>query len=72
MINVHMCNVYHLFTTLFIGNFSPGEENGTIIKKSSQDESLALQRLMDDVLRPHVPEFKREIVKESDGECVCI
>ncbi len=55
---------------LCVGNFTPGEENGTIIKKSSLDESLALQRLMDDVLRQHVPEFKREIMKESDGKHV--
>ena len=50
-----------------LGNFTPGEENGTIIKKSSQDESSALQRLMDDVLRQHVPEFKKEIMKETEG-----
>ena len=51
-----------------IGNFKPGDENGTIIKKSSPDEAKALQRLMDDIARPFVPEFKRQYTENS--ECI--
>jgi 1D-myo-inositol-triphosphate 3-kinase len=50
------------------GNFSPGEENGTIIKKSSCDEAKALSLLMNDALRPFVPEYRRDFVKNS--ECI--
>lgn len=48
------------------GNFSPGEENGTIIKKSSKDEAQALKKLMDDVLRPCVPEYRKETCSEGE------
>ncbi|XP_019851731.1 PREDICTED: inositol-trisphosphate 3-kinase A-like isoform X2 [Amphimedon queenslandica] len=48
------------------GNFSPGEENGTIIKKSSADEARALKSLMDDVVRPYVPEFRREYTRDAE------
>ena len=45
----------------------PGDENGTIMKKSDSNENNALQKLMSDELRPFVPEFKK--VVEKDGNC---
>lgn len=45
----------------------PGEENGTIMKKSDCNENSALQKLMSDELRPFVPEFKKVVTK--DGNC---
>ena len=45
----------------------PGDENGTIMKKSDTNENNALQKLMSDELRPFVPEFKK--VVEKDGNC---
>ena len=38
-----------------------------MLKKCSKMESTALKTLMLDILKPHVPEFKREV--ETDGEC---
>lgn len=49
-----------------LGNFLPGEENGTIMKKSSDKERSCLRKLMDDSLRDFVPEFRREV--EHKGE----
>ena len=50
------------------GNFAPGSDNGTIMKKSDENEWNALKALMDDVLRPFVPEFKR--VLQKDGHSI--
>ena len=49
-----------------IGNFRAGEESGTIMKKSDANEHNALKAIMDDVLRPYVPEFKK-VVEQDDG-----
>lgn len=64
------------------GNFMPGGENGTIMKKSGEKERNALRRLMDDSLRNYVPEFKREVEHNGEGcyfvclfflsLCVCV
>ncbi len=51
------------------GNFMPGDENGTIMKKSDPNERKALQELMSDTLKHFVPEFKKVIEKEGHGEC---
>ena len=48
------------------GNFRAGEESGTIMKKSDVNEHTALRAIMDDVLRPYVPEFKK-VVEQDDG-----
>ena len=47
----------------------PGDENGTIMKKSDPNERKALQELMSDTLKHFVPEFKKVIEKEGHGEC---
>lgn len=59
-----------VLTSLFstAGNFAPGSDNGTIMKKSDENEWNALKALMDDVLRPFVPEFKR--VLQKDGHSI--
>ena len=49
------------------GNFRPGGENGTILKKSDINERNALKALMCDELRLCVPEFKREVEKDGDS-----
>ena len=49
------------------GCFKPGE-NGTILKKSSEKERECLTKLMKDILRPYIPEYKREV--ERTGESI--
>ena len=58
---------FHLSIYATIGNFAPGSENGTIMKKSDQNERTALMALMDDVLKPYVPEFKRMVEKDEES-----
>lgn len=50
------------------GNFMPGGENGTIMKKCEPRECRALRALMDDPLKDFVPEFKGEV--DRDGESI--
>lgn len=46
----------------------PGEENGTIMKKSGENERKALQGLMaDPAMRNFVPEFRREVEHKGEG-----
>ena len=46
----------------------PGEENGTIMKKSVENESRSLRGLNEDVaVRNFVPEFKREVEHNGEG-----
>lgn len=47
------------------GNFKAGEP-GTILKKTNNTEKECLIKLMNDVLRPYVPEFKSEIEKHDE------
>lgn len=47
----------------------PGEENGTIMKKSGDKERNALRKLMDDCLRDYVPEFRREVEHKGESRC---
>ncbi|XP_031566144.1 inositol-trisphosphate 3-kinase B-like isoform X2 [Actinia tenebrosa] len=47
------------------GSFKAGE-NGTILKKTSDKEKDCLIILMKDILRPYVPEYRREV--ERNGE----
>lgn len=57
------------FLYLFLaGNFLPGGENGTIMKKSDENERNALNQLLYDSLRNFVPEFKREVEHSGHGE----
>lgn len=48
------------------GNFRAGEDSGTIMKKSDANERNALKAIMDDILKPYVPEFKK-VVEQDDG-----
>ncbi len=54
-------------TPLLAGNFKSGGGNGTILKKSDENERIALRQLLNDALRNFVPEFKGESVDEHDG-----
>ena len=55
------------FFFFFAGNFMPGGENGTIMKRSVPNEHNALRSLMDDPLRNFVPEFKRVVEQNGEG-----
>ena len=37
------------------------------MKKSDSNERNALKAIMDDVLRPFAPEFKKEVEKDGDS-----
>ena len=50
----------------FSGNFHAGEQPGAILKKFDSKECKSFHKLMKDVLRPYVPEFRGEASK--DGE----
>ncbi|KAK4887161.1 hypothetical protein RN001_003432 [Aquatica leii] len=50
------------------GNFKAGPDQGTILKKLSVKEEKCFKMLMNDVLRPYVPEYKGQIASD-DGEC---
>ena len=50
----------------------PGDDSGTIMKKSDPNERKALEALMVDRLKPFVPEFKKVIEKDGHSECVCV
>ncbi|KAF5271179.1 hypothetical protein FQR65_LT05323 [Abscondita terminalis] len=50
------------------GNFKAGPDQGTILKKLSVKEEKCFKMLMNDVLRPYVPEYKGQITSD-DGEC---
>ncbi|KAF5277614.1 hypothetical protein FQA39_LY06107 [Lamprigera yunnana] len=50
------------------GNFKAGPDQGTILKKLSAKEEKCFKILMNDVLRPYVPEYKGQIASD-DGEC---
>lgn len=47
------------------GCFKPGE-NGTILKKSTDKERECLVKLMKDILRPYIPDYKREVNKGGE------
>ncbi|XP_037293261.1 inositol-trisphosphate 3-kinase A isoform X2 [Manduca sexta] len=49
------------------GNFKAGPDQGTILKKLSQQEEKCFKLLMKDILRPFVPEYKGQVTCE-DGE----
>ncbi|XP_045480359.1 inositol-trisphosphate 3-kinase B-like [Harmonia axyridis] len=50
------------------GNFKAGPDQGTILKKLCIKEEKCFKVLMDDVLKPFVPEYKG-LVTSDDGEC---
>lgn len=52
---------------LMTGNFQAGDAAGTILKKLSPREHKCLQRLMTDILRPYVPEYKGEVEREGES-----
>ena len=56
----------HLPFLFFSGNFQAAE-NGTILKKLCPKEMKCLQKLMEDVLRPYVPEFRGDVVKDNES-----
>ena len=39
-----------------------------MLKKCSKSEASTLKALMSDGMKPHVPEFRKEL--ETDGECM--
>ncbi|EDV23724.1 uncharacterized protein TRIADDRAFT_27232 [Trichoplax adhaerens] len=47
------------------GNFKAGEA-GTILKKYAPKEKEALSLLMRDILRPYVPEFQKEVIRNDE------
>ncbi|XP_038074877.1 inositol-trisphosphate 3-kinase B-like isoform X2 [Patiria miniata] len=47
------------------GNFKAGE-CGTILKKHTPKEQWALRKLMADILRPYIPEYKGVVEKNSE------
>ena len=55
-----------LYSIHDVGNFKAGEQ-GTILKIANEIEKECLIKLMKDVLRPYVPEFKREVVKNEES-----
>lgn len=57
--------VGYLFHFLIVGCFKPGE-NGTILKKSTDKERECLVKLMKDILRPYIPDYKREVNKGGE------
>ncbi|XP_044749458.1 inositol-trisphosphate 3-kinase B isoform X2 [Coccinella septempunctata] len=50
------------------GNFKAGPDQGTILKKLCVKEEKCFKVLMDDILKPFVPEYKG-LVTSDDGEC---
>ena len=64
-----ICQVYpvfFIFGSVISGNFHAGEQPGAILKKFDSSECKSFHKLMKDVLRPYVPEFRGEAAK--DGE----
>ncbi|XP_067635512.1 inositol-trisphosphate 3-kinase A-like isoform X2 [Eurosta solidaginis] len=49
------------------GNFKAGPEQGTVLKKLCPKEENCFRVLMQDVLRPYVPQYKGQVTSE-DGE----
>lgn len=47
------------------GCFKPGE-NGMILKKSTEKERECLDKLMRDILRPYIPEYRGEVPKGNE------
>jgi len=66
-LKLSICLTIYLRIYTTTGNFAPGSENGTIMKKSDQNERNALMALMDDVLKAFVPEFKRVVEKYEES-----
>lgn len=50
-----------------LGNFQAGD-SGSILKKLCPKEHKCLNKLMVDILRPYVPEYKGDV--EKDGESI--
>ena len=60
------CIIY-LYLCLFLsGNFQAGE-SGTILKKLCPKEYKCLTKLMTDVLRPYIPEYRGDIAKDDES-----
>jgi len=57
-----------VLSDVLLGSFRSGGGKGTVLKKCSKMESTAIKSLMSDIMKPHVPEFKREV--ETDGDCI--
>lgn len=50
------------------GSFKAGSDPGTVLKKLTPKEEICFKKLMQDNLRPYVPEFKG-VVNGEDDEC---
>lgn len=57
-------------SAVLLGSFRSGGGKGTVLKKCSKMEATAIKNLMFDGMKPHVPEFKREV--ETDGDRIFI
>ncbi|ODM98546.1 Inositol-trisphosphate 3-kinase B [Orchesella cincta] len=52
------------------GNFKSGRQHGTILKKFCQREKEALEILMDDALKPYVPQYYGQFKDEEGNEFI--
>lgn len=55
----------------FSGNFQAGEP-GAVLKKYDSREQKAFVKLMKDVLRSYVPEYRGDVLKNNDSILLCL
>ena len=61
--------ILSMFLSLFFnisGNFQAGQA-GNILKKLCPKERKCLVKLMQDILRPYVPEYKGDVEKNNES-----
>lgn len=68
---MYQCNKRFVLFFFFAGNFKAGPEPGTILKKLCPKEQLCFQVLMNDVLKPYVPEYKGHLTTD-DGDRILL
>ena len=51
---------------VFSGNFQAAD-NGNILKKLCPKELRCLKTLMTDVLRPYIPEYRGDIIRDDES-----
>ena len=51
---------------VFSGNFQAAD-NGTILKKLCPKELRCLKTLMTDVLRPYIPEYRGDVIRDDES-----
>lgn len=55
----------------FSGNFQAGEP-GAVLKKYDSREQKAFDKLMKDVLRSYVPEYRGDVLKNNESILLCL